>query len=412
MARQILKRLADSGVKSHDANYGMCNDNFGELFLRRKISGPRCVLLGSSITAGSSGISNEYWQHYGSITEVMCRLAGLNVVRNAGVAGNRSYQMVDRYATDVKSYRPDIVIIEPLANDLQYFAADLSTYVNPSDTRNAFDNVVTLIKKTFETPALPVLVITPPNNTTPLQSARTRLILYDIAKFYGIPVIDIFNYMVDPTTTGSYQSAYSSDGIHPNAAGIAACAEHGKSVLTNLSKPTANYFGLLNTSAFGDMANIIRNGNMALGSLPSLTGFTVNTTNVNVTAPAATLPRTGRTFTYEKTASGLAYALSGGDFTLTGGHTYEFGGIVGASGLTPATATGFSIMVALSGVLRFAPLRSWVHNGSFEFSEHFTVPTSGTFEIMMSASDAATYTVNNLTLVDVTAMRAIFNPGW
>lgn len=50
MAKQILKRLTDSGVKSIDANAGIANDNFDELFARTR--GKVIGAIGDSIVAG------------------------------------------------------------------------------------------------------------------------------------------------------------------------------------------------------------------------------------------------------------------------------------------------------------------------------------------------------------------------
>lgn len=379
-------------------------------------NGSRVVLLGSSITQGSVGISYNYWQIYGdSIPTLWVRNAGLQLVRNSGVGGNRSGQMLDRFHTDVTPYYPDIVIIEPIINDLAHFTDDtLASYnhVDTSDTRHPFDNTVNMVKQCFGIGAVPVIMIHPPNNARPVRAERARWYLYDIARYYGLQVIDPYPYLVN-ITNGQYASGYSDDGTHPNAAGVSAASPAGGSILTNLNAPTPKYFGVINKSAYGDMANILRNGNFALGTFPSsVTGWITNTSNANVTGVAATLPRTGKVFSHEATASELAYALYSGDFTMTTGHLYEFSGVISSAGLTPSTATGFSLTMALSGSLRFAPFRKWKHNGTYEFSEQFTVDVGGIFECLWSIQDIGTYTAQNFTLVDLTAMRAIYNPGW
>lgn len=375
---------------------------------RASFSGIRTVLLGSSITAGSSSYSNGTWENQGSLTELMVMNAGLHLVANMGIGGNDSTAMLARFDADVTPWRPDIVLLETLSNDLDQFNA---TFTNAT-VAPYLNNICALIEKCFAIEAVPVLITPPPSTTYQAAARRIQWYLFDIARYYGIRVIDPYSWLVNPTT-GLYETGYSVDGIHPTPAGIAAGCLSGSEVLSNITSKQRPYLAAVSETVIGNPSNLLRNGAFYVsGSPPNPGGWTVNSTGAAQTLVAATKPYTGNTFTYDKTSGGAAYALDGnGDMSLVAGHLYEFSGRLKISGLNPGSASGCTLAINYaSGAHR--PFRSFVQNGDWQFLNQFTPQASGIWWANFYVADIGLYEINNLTLVDVTANRAIFNPGF
>lgn len=174
--------------------------------------GNRWVALGDSTTLGSvDNTFNSYgdaWPVYASILSQQ----RLHLVRNAGVAGNQTSQMIARFSTDVTPYAPRIVTILAGTND----------YANSIPFSTFQTNIKTLVGLCLSIGAQPVLATMLPRDAGGFQST---IVLWNAwirryADTQGIPVLDFYRQMVDPTN-GHYLSAYFFDGVHPTGAGHA-----------------------------------------------------------------------------------------------------------------------------------------------------------------------------------------------
>lgn len=184
--------------------------------------GNRWVALGDSITQGSVDNTNralgEAWPVYAALMSQQ----RLHLVRDSGVGGNTSAQMLARFDADVAAYQPNIVTIIAGTNDI-------GTSV-PFATFKA--NIEAMVAETREIGAVPVIGTIPPRDaggygpTIVLWNAWLR----DYCERQGINVIDVYRTLTDPTN-GHYLAAYFNDGIHPNAAGAAAIGEVASWVL-------------------------------------------------------------------------------------------------------------------------------------------------------------------------------------
>lgn len=371
----------------------------------------RAVVLGTSITISSSQFTNNLWRFCGSYTESFVQQSTKwKLVHNAGVGGNTSAQILARFDTDVTPYYPGLVLIECLTNDLPNFQATYSAAtVGPS-----LLNLCAIIEKTFEIGAIPVVVVPPPSTTNTNAAKRVRLHCYDIARFYGIRVIDTWSTITD-ATTGTFKTNHASDGVHPLPFCMDACiaAQYGTNVLDNLDKPNDPYFGIIAETAVGDISNKVRNGCYVLGTFPAVNGWTTNPTNAVATQEAVSKPFSGYTFKYVKSVSGAAYAIqTSSNFTLTQGDLIEFNGRIKISGVNPAVGAGVSVTLGSPSGYLARPLSAFKMNMDCTFSQRFVCAETGVHAISYYVTEVGTYEFNNSTVVNLTELRAIFDPGY
>lgn len=365
----------------------------------------RTVIIGTSISKGASNTdANGNWTFFGTMTEVWAQQAGLELVCNAGLGGDTSGNMLSRFDSDVTPHYPGVVIIEPLTNDLPNFNAsysNVSTYLQ---------NVSGLIEKTFAIGATPILVSPPPSDVSTAAAKNVQWHMYDIAQYYGISLLDPYRYMVD-STDGSFISGYASDGVHPTRTGITAALSAGANI-NNAPVRNVPYFAAVAETVRNNHANMLLNGNFANSSAPPTpTGWTVNTTGATQTLETPEIPYTGKTFKYVKSAAGGVYMLDGAYASLTAGRSYRLMLRLKISGMDLATGSGLSVMLS-GGAYDLRPLRNFVSNGDFIVNYRFVADATASWFVKFYVSDAATYEVNNVTLVDETAMRAIYDPGY
>ncbi|AXH35214.1 hypothetical protein DVJ78_07175 [Humibacter sp. BT305] len=183
--------------------------------------GNRTVFLGDSITRGIGdepgpvGTLLTYRsQTFGNFASM---LSGerINYVRNAGVPGNTSAQMLARFDADVAAYQPNCVVLLAGTNDANQ-AVDIAVTIA---------NIKAIVGKIREIGAVPVLCTLPPTEeTNPTSAERKRRIaainlwLQGYARSEGLTLVDFFAALVDEAT-GGYIPAYKLDTTHPNAAG-------------------------------------------------------------------------------------------------------------------------------------------------------------------------------------------------
>jgi lysophospholipase L1-like esterase len=175
------------------------------------------IVIGDSIDAGGDDDqgTRPYWSgSVWSLTALLSR-GRFSLVRNEGIGGQATQQMLDRFRTAVLDRRPGIVIIGGGRNDLNGGVATETTRAN----------IVSMVDQAQSAGIHPVLHTTPPVdvagggafNTVASNRAGTiahNTWLRSLALQRGIELIDLWRLWADPAT-GGYLSGYSLDGIHP-----------------------------------------------------------------------------------------------------------------------------------------------------------------------------------------------------
>jgi hypothetical protein len=173
----------------------------------RTVLGPRVVFLGDSITIGDvtydsvNGNQNNAtaWPTYA----VASSSGAMSFYRNAGIAGQRSDQMLARFDTDVTPYAPDVVVLTSGTNN-----------VLQGTTLAAWQtDVQAFVAECGEIGARPVFGAIYPNASNAATIATWNAWLYDYAAGLNIPVIP-FDRLADPAT-GGWPATWTADGTHP-----------------------------------------------------------------------------------------------------------------------------------------------------------------------------------------------------
>lgn len=203
-------------------------------------AGHRLVGLGDSITA-----ADAYLRYLTVLSGGRIRF-----VHNAGVGGNEITQMLARFDTDVTPYAPTMVSLLGGTNDFTFGTTDTQFR----------DRVKSFVTKVRAIGAIPLLFTSPP--CEPLaDSDRAKIVRNNVwmaayAARQGIPLVDAYAVLADPTGYGNYITAYDSgDGIHPSEAGHFAVAQAAAAILNPLLAPLPT---VAVTSA--DPTNLAANG--------------------------------------------------------------------------------------------------------------------------------------------------------
>lgn len=366
----------------------------------------RVIPFGDSISIGASTTNNTMWQYGSNYAETSLFLAGhrFQIIRNAGISGNTTTQMLARVQADVWDYSPDVVLLGGGTNDL-------STGMVDSGYTTCFNNLEAIVVGCLNRGILPIIVTCPPKNGAVPESRKAQVFYYLLAKAYGLPLLDMFQICAD-ASTGQYKTGYSDDGTHPNDTAIAAIAAVFGPALANIDAlHSGPYLAAVSELTVGTFPNLIRNGSFAkVASSPTPDSWTVNAAGATQTIPAATAPYTGNTFTYAKASGAGVYALFGSGITgWSVGDNLVMSGRIKSSGRSGAL-TGFIMTLdATSGALR--PMTTWKQDGDFVFSAEMVVPT-GTLALTpkLFVNDVGTLEVNNLTVWNKTAALAIWSP--
>jgi lysophospholipase L1-like esterase len=192
--------------------------------------GTRWVPLGDSTTYGSDNVTSPA---RGASFPTFAGLASserLHLIRNAGIVGNTTAQMLARFDTDVTPYTPTLVTILGGRNDISQ-SVSLATYQA---------NIAAIVAKVRSINAVPVLgTITPASGSSRQTTNDWNNWLRAYAASTGIRIVDFFEVLADPAT-GSYLSAYNSgDNVHPSEAGYAAMGSRIASDLSGSLAPLA-----------------------------------------------------------------------------------------------------------------------------------------------------------------------------
>jgi lysophospholipase L1-like esterase len=227
-------------------------------------AGNRTVFLGDSIMQGADQVSTNFrgtaWPIIASV-----RSAGrITHVRNAGIGGNTTLAMLNRFDADVTPYAPTTVVLLAGTND---------SAVTPFDTWAA--QMASIISKIRGIGATPIMATIPPNNGTSARKQsiiKQNLWIRDFANRRGIALVDFYALLVDPAS-GNFKAAYMNDGIHPSAAGYAAMGV----LFADTIAPTMPAYQPTLTADDGDVFNLVSGGCFTAASgtaLPS--GWTDN----------------------------------------------------------------------------------------------------------------------------------------
>jgi lysophospholipase L1-like esterase len=185
--------------------------------------------------------------HGPSFMTYTCALSGGKLVyaRNAGVGGNRSADSLARFDTDVKPYRPDVLLVHLGINDISN-SVPLATYQS---------NMRTIVTKGQALGALVVVCAIPPDSTISGIS-QWNYWLQQFCQDSGALFADTYRALVDPTTGALKTSLSQGDGRHPNMLGFGYLAQVVSDLVTPLlSKPAPTVLSTNNV----DPANMLSN---------------------------------------------------------------------------------------------------------------------------------------------------------
>lgn len=177
---------------------------------------PNTVFLGDSITIGSTDTSGSGIQNQGSAWPthmVMASQGRMRLIRNAGISGNTSAQMLARFDTDVTPWKPEVVVVVAGTNDV---GADPAF-------ANWQANMQAIVAKIRAIGAVPILgAIYPNGEASPANRAQIGELwnswLREYCRVQRIRLIP-FDRLSDPATGGWPSSYVSGDQTHPVAGG-------------------------------------------------------------------------------------------------------------------------------------------------------------------------------------------------
>jgi lysophospholipase L1-like esterase len=129
---------------------------------------------------------------------------GLQLVRNAGVDGNTTAQMLGRLDRDVLAYSPDVVTVMGGTNDR----------AKGVPLRTAMANLRTIVRRLHDRGVRVVLLTIPPNDGS-VSAWNTAI--RSVASSEGCALADIFPVLAD--SRGHWRAGLSADSVHPNLRG-------------------------------------------------------------------------------------------------------------------------------------------------------------------------------------------------
>lgn len=244
----------------------------------------RCVAIGDSTTAGNStdpsntgftlgntlvgaGGIGRYRHGAESWFTHMCLQSNgrLLEVFNAGLANDRTPNMLARFATDVAAYSPDVVFLGDAHNDFT-----TGSGVTLAQTKA---NIVAMIAATKAIGAIPVLGTVYPD---PGADYGVNLRIYNAwLKAYGqqngILVVDKYAAVVDPaSSTGAWTAAYASDNTHATAAGAKVAGAKVLADMAGLLRGNATGWGpfVATDNVQASTGNLLTNGLFINGTNP------------------------------------------------------------------------------------------------------------------------------------------------
>jgi lysophospholipase L1-like esterase len=194
------------------------------------------IPIGDSITASTSTGS---WVD----PAVLMSNGALRMVRNAGIGGNTTQQMIDRFSADVAAFASDEVWIQAGTNDVgvitpAVFSARLGTLI---DLAIATGRVVRVFN-------------IPPRNTNITGAADFRITIPAVCAEKNVAHYDLWSGSVDPDT-GGFLDGDHTDGTHPSNAGFQKAVTALMSALSVPTTPRIELPTVNSTAQGGLMAN-------------------------------------------------------------------------------------------------------------------------------------------------------------
>lgn len=185
----------------------------------------RVITIGDSITAYGSASG---WMLYVE----MVSNGRIKIAKDAAVAGNRTDQMVARFATDVAPYasQADELWIMTGANDATAGHSSATFVTNLSALIDLGTSVGLRVR----------VFAMPPNDTSISNALRLREVTGAVALKKGVDFYDPWQTCVNPAT-GGFLSTDTVDGVHPSAAGH---TKAGQAVVALLDIPTTHAIAL------------------------------------------------------------------------------------------------------------------------------------------------------------------------
>lgn len=119
--------------------------------------GPGCVAMGDSLTArDDDNVNNVHADSYINYASYAAA-SKFYVIRNSGVGGNTSAQMLARFQTDVVNYKPRCVAILAGTNDTTPLSQTLP-------------NIKSMVKQALTAGIVPILATIPPSGTAAISA--------------------------------------------------------------------------------------------------------------------------------------------------------------------------------------------------------------------------------------------------
>lgn len=330
----------------------------------------------------------------------------IRVIRNAGVSGNTTAQMLARIQADVIDHKPAMCIVLGGTNDAAGNVT-LATYRA---------NMGAILDRLINARIRPIVLA-----VTPRAASKTLISQYNawITAYCGqrgIQVIDTYTPVVDHATSG-IAAAYNVDGTHFNEAGYRLLGQTVFNAIDPLLPKAALGPALTND----DPTNLIVNGHFVGdanldGIADSWTGS--GTTGPSLVAGGADVP--GNWQQMAATGIGTRYLNQVVTLGTNGapGDLMHFCGVadIGASAdgaqwsiyAQPRTAANAAIFPHAYGFYRIKQEHPTTAGG-FTFSHHFVVPPDCTnFRIMIQVeTGAATGRFAQITLRNMTALGLV-----
>lgn len=227
----------------------------------------RMVTLGDSLTErwgqwnGIGGkVGTRIWDEW-PMYAAMLTDQKINLVRNAGIGGETTAQMLARFDTDVTPVNPGVVTLLAGTNEM-----------NAPERAGWQTNMLALIAKVRSIGALPVLVTLPPAGTNVTEPVIRNAWLRKIATEQRLPVLDFYTLATDPLTAQMAAAMGDSDDIHPGNAGKFLWGQHAANVLGPLLPPGGPRAAGANNDGVNKVLNPLMQGTPINGRAPDWSG--------------------------------------------------------------------------------------------------------------------------------------------
>lgn len=201
------------------------------------IAKPLVTAIGDSITAGAikhapnpdhyAGV-DDYDNSYPKKLSDHLQTKGIKnyFVVNKGVNGEKTYQMSDRFTTDIVATDCKYVLIHGGIND---WTSDPATNVV-----NAANNKLTMANNARANGIIPIILgVLPTQNAQPYQPYSVELNEHEKSGVYGNEIfINLWNSINDKVNVNAASTAFLDDGVHPNKLGYVQITEAIKPFIT------------------------------------------------------------------------------------------------------------------------------------------------------------------------------------